>query len=340
MLKDFEWFRNPAGYQLAWLARRGKAAYWIQETEKGWSEEQDVDRAVKLHISTTEYQGEKRVAASGIYIASRLRTVNTREVFPSEVIRPFAANEVVFLNLLRTARTPKGWLDFTNKYGMIGHSPILHRWHMSAREKKWFIYDVEHEGEWHGLVNVLSQIYYDYAAIKKRDSKYLSKIIKWFSNNQVHEYRGIEVGGHKIQPSIAMRGKYQHNAHYFDHMKRPDVFVPAAFSLRDSVNRYLEKSLSLELSFDPASLEFTSSLRYGSLGAALVAEAIDFMAGHFDARQCEVCGSWFRIGADQMRRDRIFCSNACKMRDYRARKSSGRISNRRGRRAQTVELRP
>jgi hypothetical protein len=119
--------------------------------------------------------------------------------------------------------------------------------------------------------------------------------------------------------AIAMRGKYDSNAHYFKYMKRPDLFTPAAFVLRDDINRYLEKSISLQASFDPKTLEFSSSLQYGSLGAALVAEALEFMAGHFEARQCAVCGSWFRIGSDQMRRDRQFCSAACKMRDYRAR---------------------
>src|SRR5262249_19437945 len=152
-------------------------------------------------------------------------------------------------------------------------------------------YEVEHEGEWHHLTKVLSRIYYDYVAIKGRDSVYLSKVMKWESDNVVREDRGLRILEAKIRPSIAMRGRYQHNAHYFEHMKRPDVFTPAAFSLRDTVNSYLEKSLSLEVSFDRKSLEFTSSLRYGSLGAALVAEAIEFMIGHFAARQCKVCGS-------------------------------------------------
>jgi hypothetical protein len=185
-----------------------------------------------------------------------------------------------------------------------------------------------HEGEWHHLKNVLSKIYDDYPAIKRRDSTYLSKVIKWDSDNVVREDRGLKVGRTKILPAIAMRGEESsYNAHYFQYMKRPDVFAPAAFSLRDRVNSYLEKSLSLEISFDPKSLEFASSIRYSSLGAALVAEAVEFMAGHFAAQQCKVCGSWFRIGADQMRKDRIFCSAACKMRDYRARKSTRRCTS-------------
>ena len=133
---------------------------------------------------------------------------------------------------------------------------------------------------------------------------------------------GPIIAGAKIRWAIAMRGEFK--SHYFEHMKRPDLFTPAAFVLRDDINKYMEKALSLETSFDTNTLEFTSKLQYGSLGAALVAEAVEFMVGHFEARQCIVCGSWFRVGAGQMRQDRRFCSAACKMRDYRARKIAKR----------------
>jgi hypothetical protein len=323
-VKSFEWYRDVAGYRLAWLPRRGKRAYWIANPDSSWSVRQNIDRSVKLDIFTTEYQGEKRVAESGIYVVGHRQTINRRrpdELSPVEAVRPFEGNELVSLNLLRTGRSPRGWLDFTNKYGMIGHTSILDRWHLSGKEDRWFICRVEHESEWRRLINVLSTIYNYYTAIKRKDSKYLSTIIKWESDDAVREDRGIKINRTNLLLPIAMRGEYSHNANYFEYMKRPDVFAPAAFALRDRVNNYLDKSLSLEVSFDPKSMEFAPSLRYGSLAAALVAEAVEFMAGHFEARQCMVCGSWFRVGADQMRRDRIFCSAACKMRDYRARKS-------------------
>jgi hypothetical protein len=174
--------------------------------------------------------------------------------------------------------------------------------------------------EWHHLRNVLRRIYRYSPAIKKRDSKSLSKFITWDSDDIVREERGPILGKTNLRMAIAMRGKHGFNSHYFEHMKRPDLFVPAAFALRDQINKYMEKALSLQTSFDAKTLEFSSSLRYGSFSAALVAEAVEFMAGHFEARQCAVCGSWFRVGTGQMRADRRFCSAACKMRDYRARK--------------------
>lgn len=77
---------------------------------------------------------------------------------------------------------------------------------------------------------------------------------------------------------------------------------------------------SIEMNFDMPHLKFISSIRYSSFGVALIAEAVEFIAGHFEAKQCVVCGSWFRSDAAQRRRDRLFCAAACKMRDYRHRK--------------------
>jgi hypothetical protein len=324
-LKSFEWYRDLAGYRLALLPVRGKKAFWVDAPSSEWSERPKFDRSVTLDIGTSQYQGEKRVPKQGCYIAGHRQVLNVRKPDENpefESICPFASNELVSLNLLQKARGPEGWLDFANKFGMIGRRSTLERWHMSGKDKRWFICDVEHEGEWHHLKKILSRIYQDYPAIKKRDSKHLSKAIEWESDDIVREYRGAMIGRSKVQLAIAMRGKHSFNANYFEYMKRPDVIVPAAFALRDAVNSYMKGSLSLSLSFNPKTLDFTTSLNYGSLGAALVAEAVEFMAGHFDAKQCAVCGFWFRMGAGQMRRDRLFCSAACKMRDYRARKSA------------------
>jgi hypothetical protein len=211
---------------------------------------------------------------------------------------------------------------------MTGHQPALDEWHLTGRgvgkDKRRFICGIEHEGEWHYLRKILRRIYRYFPAIKKRDSKFLSKFITWDSDDVVREEWGPILGKTNLRMAIAMRGKHDFNSHYFEHMKRPDVFVPAAFVIRDEVNRYMEKALSLQTSFDVKTLEFSSLPRYGSFSAALVAEAVEFMAGHFEARQCAVCGSWFRVGAGQMRADRLFCSAACKMRHYRARKSKQR----------------
>jgi hypothetical protein len=328
-LKNFEWYRNTTGYRLAWMPQRGKDAFWITEPSDDWSSKPILDRSAKLHVSTTEYHGEKRVAPRGMYIGHTVQILNRGkpdEVPHFEVVRPFQSNELLSLNLLVNGGTPRGWLNFVGKFGMIGHHSPLDRWHLSgkgaSKDRRFFICDVEHEGDLNRLRNVLSKIYYYHSAIQKRDEKFLSKSITWDNDDVVRKEGGVIWGKTRLRMAIAMRGEF--NSHYFERMKRPDLFAPAAFIIRDDINRYMEKALSLEVDFDSETLEFTSSLQYGSFGAALVAEAVEFMAGHFEARQCTVCGSWFRVGAGQMRQDRRFCSAACKMRDYRIRKQQSK----------------
>jgi len=326
-VKSFEWYRNAGGYRLAWVPQRGKSAFWVNKPSDDWSGGHEIDRSAKLEISADQGRGEKRVAARRIYFAHTVQILNRGKPYelPNfETVRPFESNELVSLNLLRTGNTPQGWLNFANRYGMIGHRALDH-WYLTGRgvgkDKRWFICDVEHESEWHRLRNILRRVYHYFPAIKERGSKPLSRFITWDSDDVVREERGPLFGKTNLRMAIAIRGEQNFKSGYFNYMKRPDVFVPAAFVLRDEINSYMEKALSFQASFDPKTLKFSSSLRYGSFGAALVAEAVEFMAGHFEARQCTVCGSWFRVGTGQMRVDRRFCSAACKMRDYRSRKN-------------------
>jgi hypothetical protein len=319
-LNSFEWLRDPAGYRLAWMPERQKNAYWVASAD-GWSDTKKIDRSIKLEIGTTERHGETRRAKSGLYLAGFRHDLNVKESKPSfEAVRPFAGEELVSRNLLESDSGPRGWLQFTNKYGLLA-SGENENWHLAGRDKRWFMYqNVEHEGAWHHLRRTLFKIYNYYPAIKTKNSKYLSQFIHWESDDVVREDEGIYLGAHKLRPSIAMRGKIEMNAHLFNHFKKPDVIGPAAFALSNFVNRYLEKTVSIELNIDTSNFEFRPTLKYHSLGAALVSEAVEFMTGHFEAKQCKVCGSWFRVGVSRNRRDRIFCSAACKMRDFRARK--------------------
>src|SRR6266545_8096684 len=264
-LKRFEWLRDPTGYRLAWIPVGRKVAYWAQASDH-WGEKQIADRSTKMQIVTTQYYGEKRRASPGLYIAGHRCDLNARKKATESVsrwerIRPFETDELISLNLLQTESGPKGWLDFTNRYGLVGHRAPLDSWHLFGRDKRQFLYEVENEGEWHHLKRILFKIYNYHPAITKRDTKFLSKFIQWDSDNSVREDGGIFLGKNKIRMPVAMRGGTDYNSHYFEKLKHGDVVIPAAFALRDSVNRYLERALSVEIDFDLPNVNFSSNLR-------------------------------------------------------------------------------
>jgi hypothetical protein len=320
-LKQFEWHRDPNGYRLVYVAPGSRRTYFVKANDDWNAKPERAEARVReLSIRTTEYRGEKRPPKAGLYIAGYRAYLNVKNSNPSYVtVRPFENDDLVSLNLLKTADSPRAWIDFSNKFGLLGTGK--ERWLLSGRDPKLFIYSVEAEGQFHHLLNVLLRIYRYFPAIQSNNTDHLGRFIEWESDDVVRETWGPNIGGVQTKPAIAMRGFSAREGEALNEMKRPDLVAPAAFSIEDYVNRYLKGALSLEIEFDRKRLKFASSLRYGSLGAALVAEAVDFMAGRFEAKQCKICSSWFRIGHEQKRRDRVFCSAACKMRDYRSRKA-------------------
>jgi hypothetical protein len=309
-IKQFEWYKDSERFRLAWVPPRGKDAYWVKSSNR-WGDKQDVDRSIKLEVHQPGEPGTK--PRSGLYITGFRGEPRKHDAVHIDTVRPFSGDEVVSMNILRTENKPNEWLKFVNKYGMIRPIRRLESTHIFGREKRLFYYEAEHEGEWHYLRRVLGKIYGYSEALKKRDTKFLKNFIQWDSRGTVREDEGVSIGGHKIRLPI--------HSTYSEHFKKPDVFVPAASALRNTINRYFAQAISYEVDFDVESFEFSPTIRFSSLGAALVGEAMEFMVGHFEARQCNVCSTWFRVGETHRRRDRVYCSAACKMRDYRSRKS-------------------
>jgi hypothetical protein len=307
------------GCRLAWLPQSKKNAYWVT-TLDGWSGPRAIDRSIKLEITPWQNQSER--VRSGLYVVGfRYEPYIKNSIIPTERIKPFTGEELVSRNLLEADSGPVSWLEFTNKYGPLSFRDDQDACYAAGRDKRQFMYQLaSHAGEWHHLRRTLFKIYNYYPAIRARDSKYLSQFIFWESDDVVREDDGRYLGKHRIRLPIAMRGKSKMDSQLFDHFSKPDVIGPAAFALSKSVNSYLKRAASIELNVETSTWKLAPTLKYHSLGAALVSEAIEFMTGHFEAKQCKICGSWFRIGVSSNRRDRIFCSAACKMRDFRSRK--------------------
>ena len=99
-LKSFEWYRNTTGYRLASMPRRGKDAFWVTEPCNTWLGKHILDRSAKLHISTTQHQGERRMANQGMYVGHTVQILNRGkpdDVPEFEIVRPFQSNELLSL---------------------------------------------------------------------------------------------------------------------------------------------------------------------------------------------------------------------------------------------------
>ena len=92
----------------------------------------------------------------------------------------------------------------------------------------------------------------------------------------------------------------------------------ARAQVKDTINQHQEGLVSPALlwrDYTTLDLYFVPSNLLGALWLQF-AEAI---AGHKKYRKCQECETWFAFDPDKARRDKVFCSNACRNRAWRRR---------------------
>ena len=80
--------------------------------------------------------------------------------------------------------------------------------------------------------------------------------------------------------------------------------------------------ITLLLKKDPLSSSARLCIRPHSLVQALWAQLVLAIDGNLNLGACVQCHKWFTLEAGRGRSDKAYCSNACRMRAYRKRKSS------------------
>ncbi|MHB1424799.1 MAG: hypothetical protein ACYC3I_16635 [Gemmataceae bacterium] len=102
--------------------------------------------------------------------------------------------------------------------------------------------------------------------------------------------------------------------------EKGDIMTPARLFLTKWLNRSLEGVASPTMKYDKKSRRLNLHIVPKTLLAAMwlqLARAIDTDKTY---RRCKACPRWFEVSAGNSRADRLFCSDACKSRDYRTKK--------------------
>ena len=108
----------------------------------------------------------------------------------------------------------------------------------------------------------------------------------------------------------------------FSEMTPGDVLVPALAHIRDEINMHLAEHTSAQLNagtnITGMGIQLVPKNLFGALWLQF-AEAID---DDRDYRRCTQCLKWFEIAPGSGRPDKLYCSDACRMRSYRTRKAA------------------
>jgi hypothetical protein len=100
-----------------------------------------------------------------------------------------------------------------------------------------------------------------------------------------------------------------------------DFRTVLARMLQDLANQMLSNACSPVLLWEPNALSFQIKMVPHHLVGFTWVQFADAVVGGKDFWQCASCARWMEIGPGQGRREKTYCSDACRMRAYRKRKA-------------------
>src|SRR5262249_29769217 len=105
---------------------------------------------------------------------------------------------------------------------------------------------------------------------------------------------------------------------------RDDVVAPALVFLARLINQELQGTISTKAVPDFEKAAISSQFVPESLLSAMWYQFADGIEKGLRYRACKVCGAWFALAPGVARKNRVFCSDACKSRDYREKQDRAR----------------
>ena len=200
-------------------------------------------------------------------------------------------------------------VKFANDYGLLGIAQSI-----VPRNSK-----VKVSGEpiahWIECIKDLNFAVTLQQSINSNDTEKLSKFIKWQSTKDGYVC--------KVNCRYAKRVflSKKENAHLAELVEINDLVRPAKLLLADMVNFYVMQFVSTQLTwedelFSDMAFKMVSKSLIGSIWMQLaysISEDVQY-------RRCIECGKWFVVAKGERGKKRKFCSDACKLKDFRRRK--------------------
>jgi len=150
-------------------------------------------------------------------------------------------------------------------------------------------------------------------AVRARNAEALAQCIRWRDDGVYYECASA-----KAEPIST----YADHPEFLRWFRKGDLVEPAILWLLGRLNARLERRTPALFQWSP---ERPGELHLvyipGSLIEAMWLEFAFAVDESKDYRKCPQCGTWFEIAPDKARANRLFCSSACKSRNYRERKA-------------------
>ncbi len=258
-----------------------------------------------------------------------------RDDFPAKEYRPLAGKESLYRTLGATPPTAGGILAFAREYGRLGDG-VETTAHLSDGS----CCTVEPLEKWQNVIAWLGEAIRLWDLAEKDDQAELSKVIQWRRGGVVRYVapKELHVRLHGRLPRRDVRKLFD-DLHVItmpgvsrSTFKQGDVIEPARCFVLSILNDFLASAAQPAIIWNPQAKEKALLCHYprSLLGVICLQFSFAILSGRI-TQICPVCGRYFEVTSLASRKDRLTCSNRCRVRAYRDRQERARDLHRQGR---------
>ena len=245
----------------------------------------------------------------GYYLASAASHLDERDALTRDV----GDYPTLFLDLATMTSSADRILEFASHWGLLtdkrGHKEYLRISGSTGNDK---LVQVEPIYTWIYLISALGRSWRYAQLLENREDEKLRSLVDWSDPTTV-KFENYLVASPEYEPErLAI-------------MQTGDFLNPARHYIEDGFRKFDHDgalpNLSSELRWDDKVGKWQIEISPKDLRGALWLQFAHALCRSSSFKRCEECDRWLQIGPGAARLEKTYCSNACRMRAYRKRKS-------------------
>jgi hypothetical protein len=246
---------------------------------------------------------------------------------------PFAPESALYRRFAETPPSREGILGFVNEYGLLGAGPLSSLRRGDATPPK--VDPVElTELYWARQIRALKELVDLVDLCDRGDEDGLSNLVRWNNKQSKVTYYPPRLGHFDLSKDpadlevvIAVARWHDDESHksplgdLFSRFTPGDAILPALVHVQREVDKRInDNGIRPRLLWDDGRLHIRCIPE--TLLQALWLGFADSLRDKFSYTFCGACGGWVRIGRKGSRKDRQYCSDACRAQAQRERRQS------------------
>ncbi len=224
---------------------------------------------------------------------------------------PLRDEPALFRAFAEIQKDEKAIKDFADAHGLLGGD---HLRPIAVSEA-----GIEPRGEtledWEAEIAAMREALAAWDAVQCGDEASLKDRVRWSDERVTFE---TESGARVLADAST------HDWAPFLMLPRYDYLRAARWLVQDIINEHIKGKVAPRLLWNEERGRSQMAVVPTSLVSALWTQFALAVDAEKDFRRCSACGKWFDASRDVARKTRIYCSNACRVRAYRARKSEAK----------------